>query len=262
MKTGLLVSILAFAAASCVALQESAPGSAEPMTVAEVSAHIARLHGQTVRISGEVNNCTSLTCRICDGPEEEDACLGLAFHADSHAAGNLVEELYRFATITIDASIDAACEVGYDADRFSSKAEAEKPNAEGRHVVVICTDRATSVRDARVVSVDARKPASLGRFDMYKGDPLQEADTYAFQKIETFLSTLPWIDDLEELQLKLYVNPEPWEGASESYYLCECFEDSCEGRWPTWSGHADTRSPANPYVCTHISRIGDNWVMS
>jgi hypothetical protein len=245
--------VLATAVGSCATVP--APAEPAPMTVAYVKHHMRQLHGQTIRMSGEMNNCTSLTCSICDGPEEEDVCLGVSLNADSDDARYVVEELYRFAVITIDARIDGACELGYDPDLPPSK----DPD---RDVVAVCTDRASSVEDARVVSVDARKPASLGRFDMYKGDPLQEADPYALKKIETFLSTLPWIDDLEELQLKLFVDPQPREGAPESYYLCECLEDSCVGRWPTWSGHADTRSPANPYVCRHISRIGDNWVMS
>ena len=233
------------------------------MTVAYVKEHIGALHGQTIRRRGEINNCTSLTCSICDGPGEADACLGLDLFTDSPEAQDTVEELYRFATVTLEARIDASCEVNYDPDIFKSKTEAEEAARKGdRDIIVVCTDRASSVLDAHVVSVEARKPASLGRFDMYKGEPLQEADAAAYDKMRKLLASLAWAEPSDEHDIKVYLEPEPWDGQVEAYYICECTEDDCTGRWPTWSGHTYTRSPANPYSCSYANRVGDNWIIT
>ncbi len=244
---------LALMLASCVT--PAAPRPPTPMTVSYVRAHIEELHGKTVRMRGEMNNCTSLTCLICEDIENDETCLGLDFYGDTNSAVYLHEELYRFATITIDARIDALCEVNYDPDQPVSKDRT-------RDIVIFCTDRASSIEDARVVSVDARKPASLGRFDMYEGEPLEEANAEASGRIRTFLTGLPWIDNLQDLQLKIYIDPDSYKELTESFIFCECIEDDCTSHWPTWSGQATTRSPANPYVCSYISRIGDNWVLT
>lgn len=259
-----LTIALAIAASSCVSgPAPGAPGGA-PMTVAYVKQHIGELHGQTIRMRGEVNNCTSLTCKICDGPSEQDACLGLDLFADSRSASYLVEELYRFATITIDARIDASCEVNYDPDQFRSKVDSDKAAArQERQVVVICTDRASSVMDARVVRVDARKPATQGRFNMYTGEALIEASSEQLGRVRAFLNQLPWNDEDDNTQLKLFIDSEPLEkGIAEEYIFCECHEDDCTGQWPTMAHHAYTRTPANPYRCAYITRVGEVWVIS
>ena len=218
-----------------------------------VKQHMASLQGHRVLLQGEMNNCMSLTCSICDGAKDDDACLGIELYADSDSARYLVEELYRFATVTVDVFVDGACELGYDPD--------EPPPSRGRDVVVICTDRATSINDARVVSVDVRRPASLGRFDMYKGEPMQEADTETERQIRTFLSSMPEVYDIEGITLKFYLDPEPPNDMTPSYYVCACTEDDCTGRWPTWSGHAYTQSPGNPYFCSSVTKVGSNWVV-
>lgn len=234
------------------------------MTVAYVKQHIGELHGQTIRMRGEVNNCMSLTCTICDDPADEDACLGLDFFADSYRAQYHVEELYRFATITIDARIDASCEVDYDPDRFRSKAEADKAAAQSeRQVIFVCTDRASSVEDARVVSVDSRKAATQGRFNMYTGEALIEASNEQLGRVKAFLNQLPWYHEDDDTQLKLFIDSEPLDKEiAEAYILCQCLEDDCTNRWPSMAHHAYTPSPANPYMCEYITRVGDIWVFS
>lgn len=257
--------VLAFvvAGSSCATLP-AGPGE-PPMTVAYVKQHIGDLHGRTIRMRGEVNECMSLTCKICDDPAEEDVCLGLDLFADSQAASYLVEELYRFATITIDARIDASCEVRYDPDVFRSKSESDKAAAtqHERQTFTVCTDRASSVMDARVIRVDARKAATQGRFDRYTGEALSEASTEQLGHVKAFLNQLPWHDEDDDTQLKLFVDPEPLEtGIAEQYILCECLEDNCTGRWPTMTHHASTRTPANPYRCAYFTRVGEMWVIS
>lgn len=245
---------LAIAAGSCATAL--APAVVAPMTVAYVEQHIRELHGQTVRMRGEMNNCTSLTCSICDGQREEDACLGISLHADSDDARYLVEELYRFATITIDARIDGSCELGYDPDMPPS-------NDPDRDVVVVCTDRASSVEDARVIRVDARKPATDGRFDMYEGEPLTVAPSEELDAVLRLGKDGGWFyeEDQDRNLWRLFADPEPLtDGAS--FILCRCAEDDCTDRWPAMSGRATTRSPANPYYCQYVSRIGEAWVFS
>src|SRR5688572_2862424 len=59
--------------------------AAPTLTVAEVKAQLKRLHGRSVRVRGQMNECWSLTCKLCtEGPADAAGrvCLGLSFATD------------------------------------------------------------------------------------------------------------------------------------------------------------------------------------
>lgn len=242
---GIVFLTLALTAAACASLKAT---PSRTMTVAEIEQNIRSLDGHTVRLSGEVNNCTSLTCLICDGPEESAACLPLDFHTFSDVEKEAVEELYRFATVVVDARIDATC---------------YPDNTAHAGIVVVCTDRGSAVEDARVVSLESRKPASKGRFTMYEGEPIKAVGDEIYEKIRKVLRDLMTDDAPEDSQLMIYEEAEPSPDSKQvQYYACICREDDCTGQWPAMSGRAWTRSPANPYYCYGVVASDGNWIIA
>ena len=261
LKNLLLLATLVMATltSSCVTINQRPPDPKVMKSVSHVKLYLKQLHGKTVRVTGEINECISLTCQICDGPSESDACLPLNLYAYSPTERRLVEELYRFARITVDARVDATCELGHYPDL-------EKPTD---FIEFICTDRSSALEDAHVVSVDERQPARAGRFDGYKGGLLQEADAATYDTIGKLLASMNPYDKGDEYHLRengirVYNErePEPLPDGSKYFYVCMCGEHSCEGRWPEYSGQAVIPSPANPYICSTARKVGDNWLLN
>jgi len=234
------------------ALVTQAFGEPGVLTVDYVHANIAKLHGMTLRLRGQVNNCESLTCNICTSAAKDADCLPLSLYSD-RAGRSDVERLYRFATITVEARIDATCELGYDPSKARMPAE-----------IVACTDRGSAVEDARVLSVDQRRAATEGRFDMYEGEPLQLA---------TAREVGPIVVSWQAQQKRLYPDKSAREVAvfrvpsagrddtDTGFRLCVCREDSCVGKWPSMSGQL-IQSPGNPYECLRADQFQANWVFS
>jgi hypothetical protein len=232
----------------------SAPALAEPrvLTVDYVVAHIAELHGKTIQLRGEINECESLDCAICSDGTATSSCLGLSLYAD-RAGRNAIEELYRFATVTIEARIDAACALGYDPARGRVPGE-----------IFFCTDRAPDVVAARVLRVEKRRSATEGRFSMYGGWPLRPATD---QEGDPILAA--W----KTQQQRLYPDEPATEVAvfriavedryrtDTGYRLCVCLKDSCSGKWPSKSGQM-VHSPGNPYECHRADQSQTDWIFS
>lgn len=221
-------------------------------TVADVSDHIVALHGKTVRLQGQMDECMSLVCSICTDDGASATCLGISLQADSPAARAMVEELYRFATITVDARVDATCSANYDPSKGRIPGE-----------VVVCTDRATTLMDARVVAVDFRRSATEGRFDDYSGSPMAVvAAEESAPVIAAWRSQQAPGPHAASAQVKLFsqVRDTPAE-ATSGYVVVVCREDSCDGRWPKTFGQC-IRSPGNPYECVRAKPLATEWVFS
>lgn len=237
------------------ALAVSLPvAAAQPvMTVSEVDASLQRLHGKTVRVQGQMNNCQSLTCSICMDASEDAVCLPIRFEADNYRASDLIEQTYRFATITVEAEVDATCELGFDPSERSSPATDE---------IIVCTDRSQALTNARVLNVDVRRPATAGRFDMYSGDPLSPPTTA--QRAQVLEGWRAWSKRMgdglgEDEEIEVFVGKAYPEDGVSGLALCICLDESCRGKWPTMSGHF-TWSPGNPYHCWRAELYGDRWV--
>lgn len=222
-------------------------------TVDYVQARLQSLHGKTVRVQGQMNNCQSLTCSICVDASEDAVCLPISFEADNYRAGDLIEETYRFATITVEAKINATCALGFDPSERSSRSPDE---------IIVCTDRSRALTGARVLSVDVRRSAAEGRFDAYGGDPLAppSADQRA-QVLDGWKAwrkrMAPWGDN--ELEVEVFAAPPYAKDGESGLALCVCLDDSCKGKWPTMSGHF-TGSPGNPYDCWRAELYEGGWV--
>ena len=239
-----------------LAMPVPAVGADPPvLSVAYVGAHIGELHGKTVRLRGEVNNCESLTCSICDEGGRDAVCLPLDLWSDAAGRG-LTEELYRFATVTIDARIDATCTLGYDPDRGRAPSKDE---------VVVCTDRSSAVEEARVVRVDRRRSATKGRFDAYEGYSLRRASEGEERPIiQAWAAQQRRLYPSDQANMAMAVFVEAAEGrqaGDAGYRLCVCRIDGCDGAWPSKSGEF-VRSPGNPYFCMRVDRYAADWVFS
>jgi len=225
------------------------------------------LHGKTIRVQGQIDECISLDCQLCTDGSREATCLPFSLWSGKFPeyekdpdgwkralrAQDMVEELYRFATVTADAWIDATCELGYD------PAKGRDPNE-----TIVCTDRSSAIEDARVVSVDVRRAATEGRFDAYEGEPLRQPTNSERKRI-----TDGWL--ARELKLDSHAKPRQVEvfifqvgqtPKDSEIVACECLDDDCRGRWPTKEGHVWIESPANPYRCELVSQLSTNWTFT
>ncbi|MDO9223263.1 MAG: hypothetical protein Q7U20_06070 [Caulobacter sp.] len=222
-------------------------------TVSQVEANLRSLHGKTVRVQGQMNNCESLTCSICVDGDEDAVCLPISFLADSDQTRSLIELTYRFATIAVEARIDATCQLGFDPSERSSRSPDE---------IIVCTDRSQALVDARVLSVHVRRSATAGRFDMYEGEPLSAPSPE--QRVGILAGWDTWqkrmaLRPRDDDEIEVFVGAPYPEDQESGLALCICREDSCKGKWPTKSGHF-TWSPGNPYDCWRAELYGDRWV--
>ncbi len=249
-----------FASALAVALSSAASGcvtplgtsNGPPMTVAYVDQHIQELHGKTVWAKGEIDDCDR--CHICDGPADADACLDVGFDEDSIRGYRLLSELYRFATVTIEARVDATCKLGFDPDLVRSEKTRDR--------TVVCIPKIYGFEDARVVAVHARKPATQGRF--YKdgiGEVLQRASEEEHRAIRSALAETFHFD--EDEQLVTFQNPSDTRKDDQRRYFiaCTCRTEDCAEAWPTMSGQVFAPTPSDPYHCRYVDRINGAWVI-
>jgi hypothetical protein len=257
-------------AAWLAALFTCTSASAErPLTIDYIRAHIAALQGHTVTARGQMDECESLVCEICTEQLTKDAdrtCLGVSlasldapprrgedWPAAAARSARLMEDAYRFATITITAKVDASCELGFD--------PADRRGPHGRDQIV-CTDRATSLRLARVISVDTRRSATQGLWHRYLGEALSLASPEERAEVlreydrldpatqNQQVSDRSVLRDGSDLASDMKVEAVDW--------VCICLEDSCAGRWPTHAGQI-IDSPANPYHCVGAIRSNGVW---
>ena len=228
------------------------------LTVNYVKDHIAALHGKTVRLRGEIDTCSGLTCSICSGETANAVCLGVALWPVNNnwpmtesvrreaAAGRLQEELYRFATVTVDAQIDATCVLFYDP-------------SDVKREPIICTDRAYSVFVWRIVSVDQRRAATESLFAT-GGSPLRRATAEERAPVLAAWRASGEAsagDDPGEVEIFT------WDSGSSGdkpMALCVCHIGDCTTKWPSLSSQL-IRTPANPYLCGSVRRSASGFLI-
>jgi hypothetical protein len=229
-----------------------------------VKAHLAELHGKTIRVHGQINECSSLTCLICTGPNDQAICLPFSIATGEplrksdndregfqkeERASDLIERLYRFATVTAEVTVDATCELGYDPSK------GKDPNE-----TIVCTDRSNALDEARIIRVDVRRSATEGRFDQYEGLSLRDSTATEGQPIleawsEHWRAQNP--KDRPKQTKVLMDKPDVTYGYS-GIILCICLANDCTGRWPTRTGHL-IESPGNPYRCYLATQYRNDW---
>ena len=250
--------------AAVLALLLSDPAPVET-TVATVRAYPEAFRSQTVRLRGEVNGCAGFDCRICPEemtPEsyEPDACLSMSFDGfaietgqEAYSAHRLMEEAFRFSVVTLIARVEPACLT----NRPWSPEPA--PTDEDEIVeMVVCTDRASVLRDARVEGVHDRHPANEG-LPTYQREELAPAPDIEALLIADLFAAVPWDRD-DNLQFATF-RPEDrnFRDAEDEALLCVCLEDDCTGRWPTHEGLGALETPNNPYHCYWALKWDGRW---
>ncbi|HEY2071154.1 MAG TPA: hypothetical protein VGG48_16475 [Rhizomicrobium sp.] len=238
-------------------LGASQAAALEPVAVtfAQLVRDPDRYAQKTVRIIGEVDNCVSLVCALC--PAEAKAgtaqCMGLGFsgYSDDRAGritATLVEEAFRFATVELEATFDPTCLLSYEASQ-----KKKHPN-----IVMVCTDRASVLLDARVLRVFSRKSVLDGIVSGYDSGALVTPPDD--ERKAMLAEAESWRDPDASNPFTLFVIAgAPLRKSEQAWGLaCICREASCDGRWPVrWVGGFD--SPANPFACDLMIKANDHW---
>lgn len=237
-----------------------AQGQPQEATVAEILRDPDRYGGQIVRVRGEVNGCAGYDCGLC--PEEmtpatydSEACLNMSFHAFSggdtertFSAARLIEDAFRFSVVTLTARVDPQC--------LTHRPWPPEPDLNG---VVICTDRASVLVDARVEEVHLRHRADDG-LPISRLHALLPAEEVQPHLIDDYFAALPWEDRGEDHQFSAWQSEVPqFSDADDEALLCICREADCTGRWPSRIGLGVLETPNNPYDCYWALKWGDRW---
>lgn len=256
--------MISITSAAVLALQLTDPAPVET-TVAEVRADPEAFGSQIVRLRGELNGCAGFDCRICPEemtPEsyEPEACLSMSFDGfaieseqSTYSANRLIEEAFRFSVVTLTARVDPAC-------LTNRPWPPESPSTDEDDVVavVVCSDRASVLRDARVEAVHARHPANNG-LPTYHRSALYAAAELGDVLIADLLAAVPWYRN-DNLQFAAF-RPEDrsFREAEDEALLCVCREDNCTGRWPTHEELGVLETPNNPYHCYTALKWDGHW---
>jgi hypothetical protein len=240
-------------------------GSSDPMpvTLQELIRTPDTYAMKEVRLRGQLDNCLSFSCHFCPEEMTDEAydlskCLALGFDDFSSSGGQpsvrtseLLEQAFRFAIITIDAKFDPTCltNEGYRAvHEIKGKAE----------TVVICTDRATVLRLARVQQVHFRKSALDGIVSWYQIGDLKSPGASDESEMRS-ASELELADFKGETRMFLVSGDLQMESGWQAEGLgCRCVEANCEGHWPN-RAFLGFESPGNPFICWNLLKIKGHW---
>jgi len=247
-------AILALCAAGLLGLSAPAAGAPRKLTLEQLIADPQRYRDGDrmiqVRVRGQLDNCIAHTCLLCPEamtPERFDRkrCLHTSFAGQdsddwpAQRAADLTGQIYRFATITIDAWFDPVCLPGF------------KPAA-------YCTgDRA--FREAEVVKVHSRKTARDGLVGHYNFGELIPASELDRAAMLAAFARAGFVSHSDERPVALVTRGDSWilEGRVIGL-VCACREDGCVDKLPT-RHFAGMESPANPFFCRHMQKGADGW---
>ena len=137
------------------------PQEAVETTIPTVLANPWAVAGKTLRLRGQVDQCSQFSCHLC--PEDmavasadSDQCLAMSFTdlSDSGLGTGFVDTAYRFSVVTIEAAFDPSC--------LTQRPWPPEATDDGTVSIVACTDRATALRNSRVVLLHRRLAANDG----------------------------------------------------------------------------------------------------
>lgn len=226
------------------------------VTIAQLVQQPYRYADQTVRVTGEVDNCvSSFYCALCPPHRvagDGQICVGLAFSgfSDDEAGGQtvlLMEETFRFATVEMEAKFEPGCLESYQAMERKRHPD----------VVIVCTDNATVLLDARVTKVISRKSVLDGLQGPHLHDLAAPPDS-ELKAMEAEASYWGEKGDTDAHKLFVISAPPPVETWQAWGVECVCRAGDCAGRWPTrWGDGFD--SPANPFACDLMIKKNGVW---
>ena len=238
------------------------------VTVDQIKTNWQRYDGRLVTVRGQLDNCFNgiygIGCMLC--PEqmttwEPNDCLSLEFASEvapprvdqqrSMRVVSVQQETYRFATVTVEALLDAT----WLTDRSGNSVKPDPP--------LFHDGAPPNLRDARVLQVHTRKSARDGLGP--SGAPLtlaspqeREAMLAAFAVVyppDRIYTREAFAIELSQADLQDRQSGDPYipDGA-----ICMCVTDDCQNLWPTrW--FLGMKSPANPFRCWTLQKIDGQW---
>jgi hypothetical protein len=233
------------------------------VTIHELKQNWRHYDGKKVQLRGQLDRCVGTwRCNIC--PEEMtrqsynwNLCIPVSFghqHKQNtdfldEQTDYLMQRLYRFATVTIEAKFSALCL--WD----------EKGNQVGG---VICTDGPANLDEARILQVHSRKTAQDGLIDPdeVKGllKPAVGADRE--EMFREFQSVVWYGHEMEMFKVQLNEGDIQNKKRGDQHIVdgvgCVCLAESCEGQWPR-EAYFGMNSPANPFICWLMQKKERGW---
>ncbi len=273
----------------CVTSPETGPIET---SISEIQKDPWAWDGKTVRVRGTFDECASYSCNLCETENDlieyndfvrhvtlisEDydtsliACMGVSFGYESRARGDhtsekdylkddpipagLYDQLVRFSTSILIARYDASCSgVQQTAD-----------------IIVLCTDRASQLREARMERTFVRRPNPDGTINQYGAELLARPDAETTSLIRAAYvrskSVFGQNTTEHDLNKPIFVYLDPLlsaiaieDGVEAIGGACECSARHCgDGDWPKRSGDAWIENPVNPYTCWQAERVAGVW---
>jgi hypothetical protein len=253
------------------------------VTVHELKTHWQRYNDKAIRIRGELDACNGgiygLECSVCpEGTTASEAyqykCLAFVFDAEAvspeppahFATISLQQQMYRFATVTLEARFTDVCLVDEDGNDIIQTRTAAKPSRQAGpgfvpEEVLICADGSSNLDHVRILAVHSRKSArdaivspAMSALLVTASGPERDDMTAEFAKF--------YLDDGRQTRELFLVPPSQFTRDIGPYapdgVACVCLQDSCEQQWPTrW--FIDMKSPANPFLCWHMHKTNGQW---
>ncbi|MCP5433556.1 MAG: hypothetical protein H6923_09835 [Alphaproteobacteria bacterium] len=258
------------------------------ITLSQIRADPWRYHGQLVRIRGTVNECQSYACDICETEDlsvvadRSDLCMGIEFgvgrrNADAIAArcGNDREcGAYISRRFRSDAARDARLTTSTVLARYDATCSGRKPpGKEGSDEIVVCTDKATELRDAEVERVHQFRATTEAPFIRYGADPLSEPDAVTADALRgAFFDSLgrytleTWERDAATPDLFIFVakslsaEDKAEFGHDAEGGACICLKSTCRpADWPRRSADTYLQTPADPFTCFWAQHWEGRW---
>ena len=227
-------------------LAASAAASPLATTADSIRANPAAFDGKWVRLRGQIDQCTHFDCSIC--PEEAtpadpeaERCLRLSWdrqRGSDQERGADFDPIYRYATVDLVARFDSACLKG------------------------LCTDRASVLRDSRVVAVLKRRTSAeglVGRRHINRMlDPPPTAAEPLIALIGRMRPTVP-----NGPYYRVFADPND-PTIERSAIVCRSSGDQAHsGAWPTDQTSAIfARSTEDRFKCFFAQKTDGQWFIS
>ncbi|WDI32604.1 hypothetical protein PUV54_05270 [Hyphococcus flavus] len=262
--------VMLFASGACVTPQVSGPIET---SISEIQKNPRTWDGKVVRVTGTFDECISYTCEFCEREEHVSKpgdpgshCMRVSFHSDQermaperfaqYAYGahfsveGAYETLARFTTSTIEAVYDASCTGTSLQD----------------DIIVMCTDRASELEQARIIKTHFRRPTVGGVINAYGIDPLGIPDDETVSAIsEAFQEQSSVFDEENILPDFVYTyraDSEMLDGAEIDAVggACICLVEECaDSDWPKREGDIWLDTPSNHYRCWYAELVDGVW---
>jgi hypothetical protein len=240
--------------------------AAEPplVTIHELKTNWQHYDGKRVCVRGQFDYCEQAWfCALC--PEDMtpatydwNRCISFGFANFHHGTDDrttehvdlVLREMYRFATVTVEANFSSLCLIGEDGNFVGG---------------YICSDGGFNLDSATVLAVHSRKSVldALGSSRPHEGALVPATPDEASAMASALPRGAEW-----ELEPRMFAIVRGRDAIANWHHNnpaliadgagCICIIDSCEGRWPSREAHL-INSPANPFYCWPMEKRADGW---